>query len=265
MHFTGQEHDNETGLENFGARYDSSAMGRFMSPDPKATQEKRLLDPQDLNLYLYTVDNPLRYSDPDGENWQEAVQDLRQAVSQLTVKVDVGFGAGGKGNIKKVGVEAEAAIKTTLTVQDGKISGSITGDAGATLQVPYLLKKATGLSGEVDKVLGSYDMKTGQTGLSEPATASTTIGTKTANYVLEGPDQGSVAVGTDNKTTSTGGEEGFGLLGGGSASLSPAGVQDIENAAKALFNIPIPPQNPGSQQPLGPGQCHGSSLPNFCN
>src|SRR5262249_15221182 len=32
--FTGKERDTESGLDNFGARYDSSSMGRFMSPDP---------------------------------------------------------------------------------------------------------------------------------------------------------------------------------------------------------------------------------------
>jgi RHS repeat-associated protein len=33
MHFTGKERDSESGLDNFGARYDSSSMG-FISPDP---------------------------------------------------------------------------------------------------------------------------------------------------------------------------------------------------------------------------------------
>jgi RHS repeat-associated protein len=32
--FTGKERDSESGLDNFGARYDSSSMGRFMTPDP---------------------------------------------------------------------------------------------------------------------------------------------------------------------------------------------------------------------------------------
>jgi RHS repeat-associated protein len=31
--FTGKERDSESGLDNFGARYDSSQYGRFMSPD----------------------------------------------------------------------------------------------------------------------------------------------------------------------------------------------------------------------------------------
>ncbi len=34
LHFTGKERDHESGLDNFGARYNSSNMGRFESPDP---------------------------------------------------------------------------------------------------------------------------------------------------------------------------------------------------------------------------------------
>jgi RHS repeat-associated protein len=32
--FTGKERDPESGLDNFDARYNSSSMGRFMTPDP---------------------------------------------------------------------------------------------------------------------------------------------------------------------------------------------------------------------------------------
>ncbi len=61
--FTGKERDIESGLDNFGARYNSSSMGRFMSPDPLGG---RLADPQTLNKYSYVTNNPLRYTDPTG-------------------------------------------------------------------------------------------------------------------------------------------------------------------------------------------------------
>jgi RHS repeat-associated protein len=32
--FEGKERDSESGLDNFGARYYASSLGRFMSPDP---------------------------------------------------------------------------------------------------------------------------------------------------------------------------------------------------------------------------------------
>jgi RHS repeat-associated protein len=43
--FTGKERDSESGLDNFGARYFASSMGRFMTPDPQFTQIDRLVIP----------------------------------------------------------------------------------------------------------------------------------------------------------------------------------------------------------------------------
>ncbi|MEP6539528.1 MAG: RHS repeat-associated core domain-containing protein, partial [Bryobacteraceae bacterium] len=68
--FTGKERDSETGLDFFGARYFSSAQGRFTSPDwsavPQPVPYADLSDPQTLNLYSYVRNNPLRKADPDG-------------------------------------------------------------------------------------------------------------------------------------------------------------------------------------------------------
>lgn len=63
--FTGKEHDTETGLENFGARYDASSMGRFMSPDPSNASVDFWL-PQTWNRYAYTLDNPVTVVDRTG-------------------------------------------------------------------------------------------------------------------------------------------------------------------------------------------------------
>jgi RHS repeat-associated protein len=65
MHFTGKERDSESGLDNFGARYNSSQFGRFMSPDPLLNSGQPW-DPQTWNRYSYTLNNPLRYTDPLG-------------------------------------------------------------------------------------------------------------------------------------------------------------------------------------------------------
>jgi len=64
--FTGKERDSESGLDNFGARYFGSTMGRFMSPDPMFISLERLYDPQLLNLYSYVRNNPLSLTDPTG-------------------------------------------------------------------------------------------------------------------------------------------------------------------------------------------------------
>lgn len=64
--FTGKERDTETGLDEMGARYYSSAIGRFTSADPLYLERRRLVDPQQLNIYAYTRNNPMRFTDPTG-------------------------------------------------------------------------------------------------------------------------------------------------------------------------------------------------------
>ena len=66
LNITGKERDSESGLDNFGVRYNSSAMGRFMSADPILVKADRMLDPQRLSLYAYGRNNPLKFTDPTG-------------------------------------------------------------------------------------------------------------------------------------------------------------------------------------------------------
>ena len=63
--FTGKERDPESGLDNFGARFNASSMGRFMSPDPANIGVNRL-NPQSWNAYSYSLNNPLNLTDPTG-------------------------------------------------------------------------------------------------------------------------------------------------------------------------------------------------------
>lgn len=65
LHFTGKERDTESNLDNFGARYNSSSMGRWISPDmPFADQNPD--NPQSWNLYGYVRNNPLSSIDTNG-------------------------------------------------------------------------------------------------------------------------------------------------------------------------------------------------------
>jgi RHS repeat-associated protein len=66
--FTGQLLDANTGLLYYGSnqghgRYYDPALGRWAQPDTVVPNPG---DPQDLNRYSYTRDNPLRYTDPSG-------------------------------------------------------------------------------------------------------------------------------------------------------------------------------------------------------
>jgi len=82
--FTGKERDAESGLDDFEARHYSSSLGRFMQPDeftggpvdlfdpspedPSALPYAEITNPQSLNKYNYTYNNPLRYVDPNGHD-----------------------------------------------------------------------------------------------------------------------------------------------------------------------------------------------------
>jgi RHS repeat-associated protein len=65
--FTGREFDAGTGLYYYRARYYDPSLGRFLSPDPIPP---RLSDPLELNPYLYVGNNPLRFADPLGLDFQ---------------------------------------------------------------------------------------------------------------------------------------------------------------------------------------------------
>ncbi|MBN2306805.1 hypothetical protein JXD20_02370 [Candidatus Peregrinibacteria bacterium] len=105
--FTGKELDDETGLHYYGARYYDSEIGRFVSVDPlllsigspdfykkrgkktsgielrqrnhghldygHAADENRVLldflsNPQRLNVHAYVINNPVKFTDPNGED-----------------------------------------------------------------------------------------------------------------------------------------------------------------------------------------------------
>src|SRR3989304_2047157 len=64
--YTGEKHDDPTGLVYLRARQYDPDLGRFVSADPVLGA---LGMPQTLNRYAYVVNNPLKYTDPTGEFW----------------------------------------------------------------------------------------------------------------------------------------------------------------------------------------------------
>jgi len=87
--FVGKEKDEESGLHYFGARYMDEKSGRFISPDPvyavdpatSKTNTALLTNPLRLNRYVYGLNNPYRYVDPDGLAPSPVNQELREQYS----------------------------------------------------------------------------------------------------------------------------------------------------------------------------------------
>ena len=135
--FTGQERDAETassamqGLDYFGARYYSGAMGRFMTPDwsakPQPIPYADLTDPQTLNLYGYVRNNPLTEDDVDGHGGCEA------AAGGNTQKWLTCKGVHPEITGYTIGPPPETR-NTTEKVQD-RVVGAAKGFAGALLSV----------------------------------------------------------------------------------------------------------------------------------
>jgi RHS repeat-associated protein len=123
LKFTSQERDAETGLDYFGARYMSSAQGRFTSPDePWVDQDPR--NPQSWNLYAYGRNNPLRFSDSDGRKCVTAT------VGGHEQQADDGTGGGC--DAAQVDKKGQAAPQQFNVNDRGQM---FTEDGGTTFQV----------------------------------------------------------------------------------------------------------------------------------
>jgi RHS repeat-associated protein len=139
---SGKERDAESGLDYFGARYYSSNMGRWMSPDPKQPSAKHLMNPQKWNKYAYVLNNPLSLVDPDGQEEMTIV--YRTFIAAATAS------AGGKtyaGDSRTFSSAPAASSRSTITVMietDPSIrpgnpiistTGTVTGSAGPTTEL----------------------------------------------------------------------------------------------------------------------------------
>jgi RHS repeat-associated protein len=83
--FTGQRLD-DTGLYYYNARYYDALIGRFISADTVIPDPA---NPQDFNRYTYCANNPLKYVDPSGHNYDWYYMYLMSKASQKKSGQDV--------------------------------------------------------------------------------------------------------------------------------------------------------------------------------
>ncbi|MFG2775076.1 RHS repeat-associated core domain-containing protein [Streptomyces sp. NPDC048350] len=75
--------EDPTGLAHLGAREYDASTGRFISADPVAD----LKDPQQINGYAYSNNNPITFADPDGKFFQTLVNSVKSVVAQYLLTV----------------------------------------------------------------------------------------------------------------------------------------------------------------------------------
>ena len=107
--FTGNERDSESALDYFLARYQASALGRFMTPDPLGGHQE---DPQTLNRYAYVRNNPLTLTDPTGLDFRLQCGDESETCHGGHVGAYVDDGKGGK--------VFQETVVTTASLDDPK-------------------------------------------------------------------------------------------------------------------------------------------------
>jgi RHS repeat-associated protein len=81
--FIGQFTDDST-LSYLNSRYYNGSQGQFLSEDPLfllTPAQQNLKDPQSLNSYSYSEDNPITKSDPSGKYYQVAVSGTGEGLS----------------------------------------------------------------------------------------------------------------------------------------------------------------------------------------
>jgi RHS repeat-associated protein len=122
--FTGKERDSESGLDDFGARFDSSNLGRFMTPDwsavPVDVPYAQMANPQSLNLYAYVMNSPVTSADLDGHQ-----DDRAQRITQCNAKAEgdkanerAEAAAGGSAFLQYVKAEAAGTVEYGKKVFD---------------------------------------------------------------------------------------------------------------------------------------------------
>jgi RHS repeat-associated protein len=182
--FGGKERDGETGLDYFGARYHRAQSGRFTSVDPVLNIEAAMIDPQRWNRYAYALNNPMKFTDPDGRDprlvggvigtvvyaaWN-AYANVKQGQSwyqNIGIEASKGFVVGATLGLAAPAVGAPVAAVSAVgsaaatSVATGAAAIGFAAGTGRLAFVPDRLQHASRHLTEVG-ILGNWSKATGQ-------------------------------------------------------------------------------------------------------
>jgi RHS repeat-associated protein len=180
--FTGKERDTESGLDFFGARYYSSTVGRFLSPDeftggpvdafssndpapPATLPYADITNPQSLNKYSYAYNEPQGNVDPDGHSvWSKVAKVLLKggevAGALGSAKENINIALDSKAPVlDRIEAAGKAASEfLPFSASDGEDLGKLGGQALSKLD------EAGGVGAFVQKTYQTYTKTNPETG-----------------------------------------------------------------------------------------------------
>jgi len=224
--FTGQILDEETGLYFYNARYYDPVLGRFIQPDSMISD---LDNPQSYNRYSYTLNNPLKYTDPSGH-----IVFLAAVYGLITYGVGEGLAAI---YVHAAEVKGDAAV---LAMQQ-----RLANRAGYVNYQEYLTEHSKKIprAGQADVVNAAKSL--GQAGVDAELTLSTVVTPelKVESSLVNNTTKETAVVNSEEKTEATVGQQAAdaadagqnlkkGTAGGDRAGkpFTPAGKKQVKDA-----------------------------------
>ena len=140
--YRGYYYDSDLSMYYLQNRYYDPAICRFISPDSLMSGTNGSL--HGFNLYVYCFNNPISYTDSEG-NWPKLTEAILGVLNAILISVEgelfVGVGLGISGNASlfgiPVGAELQAAEKEVLVYEDGGFKLGHESEIGANISVGF--------------------------------------------------------------------------------------------------------------------------------
>ena len=148
--FTGQQNDDETGLDYYNSRYYDSSIQRFIQPD---TIISDVYDPQSLNRYSYVENNPLTYTDPSGH----CIWDL--CITETIGVVELAIFAFGAYTALEASLHPVQTVNAVVSVWNGATSALHNTAVNTTKTISTSLSKPAATAASTNNPSGSNTSK----------------------------------------------------------------------------------------------------------
>ena len=137
--YIGQQYDAATQLDYLNARYYNSAQGQFISQDPvfvAGPLGQNLEDPQSLNAYSYSEDNPITKEDPTGKLTNAQISAILGSISSILQGISSLLGGGISSNGPGIGSGNAQSTPSVANKSSGSAAGGFGTSGYSSITVP---------------------------------------------------------------------------------------------------------------------------------